>query len=97
MEDQISMTVVISGIISIIILIVFFLMAKNISKIKNDISSIKDIVDKYSLKDGVIKQEVSITKPESGGRKVVEPWTCPHCQRENTINDDICEKCGKTK
>ncbi|RLD75299.1 MAG: hypothetical protein DRJ07_18315 [Bacteroidetes bacterium] len=30
-------------------------------------------------------------------KQKIVPWNCKHCHTLNTINESICEKCGKEK
>ena len=45
----------ISAVVSVIMLVVFFIMAKNISLMKTEISDMKRIVMGYAKKDGILK------------------------------------------
>lgn len=39
--------------------------------------------------------EPDIFRPNSAGR--VEPWDCPHCTYENTVNHNVCVMCDQNR
>ena len=77
--DFINLFTWISGIIGLIILICFFALCSNISKIKNNLGIIKNIL------------EIQYLQRNSN----METGICPKCKFEKNPNDLFtCENCG---
>ena len=61
--------------------------------IKNQVEIIR-LLKKIAGDEDVPELEDVIVKKEN---KEIESWICPKCGRENTVNDDLCEKCGNRR
>jgi len=84
MFDSLTTISIVYLIIGVITLIVFFVLAKNVTIIKDNIISIKNLLEKYAIKDGVL----------SAPKKNPNIWECPKCGFENPNNTSICERCN---
>jgi len=73
---------IISGIISFIALIVFFVMASGIGSMKRDMAKIRKFVDAYSKETGI---GMSFKCAACNKTFVGKQETCPHCQAKTGL------------
>ena len=72
-----------TGLISLITLIVFFVMASGIGSIKKDMAKVRKFVDAYSKQTGIGMSYVCSKCKEKFAGKVSE---CPHCQAKTGLS-----------
>jgi len=80
MENDLTLLQIISGILAIITLIVFFGMAYNLAKIRY-------MIAKWLLKQDT--KEVLTSKKDDP----TQPWKCPMCNKTNPCTTYECEEC----
>jgi len=88
MDNALQSITVISGILSVVVLIVFFVMAANISSIKKDLKQSKFNDLRLAFMDGKAKQ----AKCKSCNREFLyigdKSAHCPFCYKINEISDE---------
>jgi len=81
-----DLILIISGIISLIILIVFFVMANNLSKVLSEIRNIRDLMTLQAKIKGINDITCSNCK-ENFYTDATEEINCPKCNTLIKIND----------
>lgn len=85
-----EMITLFTGVISLIALIVFFVMASNIAGMKQQVKMSNRLLHEISQKIKPDEVKMVDGKPV---KKSIKPWECPKCKTLNKTNPSICEKC----
>ncbi len=80
---------IITGIISLIVLIVFFVMASNLSGIRKDTRTVEWIMRLYAERDGLLWTCAYCDQDNEGSREV-----CLNCEREKSSKSKRIKKSG---
>lgn len=71
-----------------------------INLMSKTLEEIRDIL-KYQYLESDIgdsgKMRAVKERMKSDLEKKINPWTCPHCSTVNTVNESVCQSCGKSK